>query len=75
VGVLELVEQILELMGRPDLKPKILNQAKGEIPRQYLSSRRAKKLLGWQSRYGLEEGLREAIKWYQEYFDEKVSWL
>jgi len=75
VGVLELVEQILELMGRPDLKPKILNQAKGEIPRQYLSSRRAKKLLGWQSRYGLEAGLREAIKWYQEYFDEKVSWL
>lgn len=75
VAVLDLVEQILALMGRPDLKPKILNQAKGEIPHQYLSSRKAKKLLGWQSRYGLEEGLREAIQWYQEFFDEKVSWL
>lgn len=64
---LEMVEWILRLMGRPDVKPVILNEAKREIPHQYLSSEKARRILGWRPAYGLEEGLKETIAWYQKY--------
>src|SRR6202040_752758 len=35
LSVLELVDRILELMGRETLVPKVLNEASHEIPRQY----------------------------------------
>lgn len=68
VTVLELTEKILELMGRKDLRPKILAQAKGEIKHQYLSAEKARTVLGWRPHYTLEEGLIETIAWYKDYF-------
>lgn len=68
VTVLELTEKILELMGRKDLRPKILNQAKGEIKHQYLSAEKARAILGWSAKYTLEQGLKETIQWYGEFF-------
>jgi len=70
VTVLELVHKILKLMGRKDLKPKILNQVKGEIRHQYLSAEKARKLLGWKPEYTLEEGLKGTIEWYRAFFEE-----
>jgi CDP-glucose 4,6-dehydratase len=67
---LEMVDRILQLMGRADLKPVILSEAKHEIPHQYLSSERARDMLGWRPAYGLEEGLRETIAWYRTYASE-----
>ncbi len=69
VTVLELVHEILKLMDRGDLEPKILNQVKGEIKHQYLSAEKAKKLLGWKPKYTLEEGLKETIEWYRLFFE------
>jgi CDP-glucose 4,6-dehydratase len=66
--VLEITTEILSLMGRSDLEPIILNQAKGEIPQQYLSSRKAREMLGWEPNYSLTEGLAETIQWYKDYF-------
>lgn len=66
--VLEITEKILELMGRKDLKPIILNQVKGEIRHQYLSAKKARTILGWVPKYTLEKGLLEAIEWYKKYF-------
>ena len=68
VTVLELTEKILEIMGRKDLKPKILAQAKGEIRHQYLSAEKARTILGWHPHYTLEAGLSETIAWYKDYF-------
>jgi CDP-glucose 4,6-dehydratase len=70
VSVLELVQKILEISGSKDLKPVIKGKGKpkGEIERQYLSSEKALKLLGWRAKYGLEEGLRETLEWYKAYF-------
>ncbi len=73
ITVLELVEKILSLMGRPDLEPRILNEAPHEIPRQYLSTQKARERLGWKSLFTLEEGLQRTIKWYQEFFSLKAS--
>ncbi len=69
ISVLELVRLILALMGKRSLEPIILNQASGEIPKQYLDCTRAKQRLGWSPRYGLEDGLGETIAWYEQYLD------
>ncbi len=65
VSVLELVDQILKLMDKTHLVPKVLNEASREIPKQYLSCEKAKRLLDWQSKFSLNDGLRETIDWYQ----------
>ena len=67
VSVVELVQQILRLMGRTSLKPVVLNQASHEIPRQYLECSKAKRMLEWRHHYTLEQGLRETIEWYTEF--------
>jgi CDP-glucose 4,6-dehydratase len=69
VEVIEIVRTIQALMGRPDLEPVILDQAKAEIRDQYLDSSKARRVLGWTARHTLEQGLRETIRWYERYFD------
>lgn len=66
--VLEITGELLTLMERSDLHPVILNEAKGEILKQYLSSKKARKLLGWKPVFSIREGLKETIKWYENYF-------
>jgi CDP-glucose 4,6-dehydratase len=67
MNVLDISAKVKELMGRPDLEPTILNQAKAEIRDQYLDSRKAREVLDWAPRYGTEEGLRQTIGWYLEF--------
>lgn len=68
VSVLNLVKKIISLSGKNNLKPVILGKGKtqGEIDRQYLSSVKAKKIVGWGPEYTLDEGLKETYKWYKE---------
>jgi CDP-glucose 4,6-dehydratase len=66
VSVLQLVERILAAMGRNDLPPLVLDDVRAEIKHQYLSAGRARRVLGWQPRFTLDEGLRETIAWYRD---------
>lgn len=66
--VFEIVETIQRLMSMEHLKPLVLNNTEGEIKSQYLDAGKAKRVLGWQPRYDLEEGLRETIAWYKGHF-------
>ncbi len=66
--VLELVGRILSLMGREDLAPVVQSRASHEIRHQYLSAEKARTVLGWRPSYTLEEGLRETVAWYREFF-------
>jgi CDP-glucose 4,6-dehydratase len=66
--VLELVEEILSIMGKTSLRPVILNEASNEIEHQYLDCSKAKSALGWEPRYDREDGLRRTIQWYENYF-------
>lgn len=68
ISVRDIVEKILTLMKREDLKPVVLNEASHEIKYQYLSSEKARNMLHWKPQYSLEEGLSETIQWYQDYF-------
>lgn len=71
VAVREMVDLLQRLMGRQDLLPDIRACAEGEIHSQYLSAAKAHRLLGWQPRYELEEGLRETISWYRRFLEEE----
>lgn len=64
--MLEIVQMILKMMGRSDLEPIIQNTASAEIREQYLDTCKARTRLAWTPRFGLEDGLRRTIAWYEE---------
>jgi CDP-glucose 4,6-dehydratase len=64
---LEIVQTILSLSNRPELKPIILDQARNEIPDQFLCSDKAHELLGWRPRHSLREGLQKTFDWYRRF--------
>ena len=66
ISVLDLVDQILALMGSA-LRPEIQDNVAYEIRRQYLSAERARRLLGWKPMFTLQDGLRRTIRWYQDF--------
>jgi CDP-glucose 4,6-dehydratase len=65
--VLEITGEILSAMNSTTLQPIILYEAKGEIREQYLSAQKAGEMLGWKSRYTLQDALAETIRWYAAY--------
>ena len=66
VTVLELVKKIGAAMGST-LEPVILGQGSNEIPHQYLSAAKARRMLQWSPLFDLDSGLAETIRWYREY--------
>jgi len=68
-SVVEITQEILAAAGRPDLEPVIRNEATAEIPKQYLSSDKARRVLGWESRHTLADGLVETVQWYRDYLE------
>jgi len=69
--VLEVITEIQEVMQKSDLSFQILNRAQKEIQNQFLSSKKAERLLGWRAKYSLREGILETIPWYQQHFANK----
>lgn len=65
--VLEVVERILEVMGKSHLRPTILSQATNEIPRQYLDCTKAKTLMNWGPQHDFASSLDLTIDWYREW--------
>ena len=68
VTVLEIVRRICKVMHCEHIQPIVMNAAKGEIRNQYLSSAKARRVLGWKPAYSLEGGMEETVAWYQDYF-------
>ena len=71
LSVVELFNKIAIACGKPKAEFKVLGTARNEIDRQYLASAKAKKVIGWQPKYSLEEGLKETVLWYRNYFEDK----
>ncbi len=60
-----MAQNILDANNRMDLKLKIKpGDTSKEISRQYVSTEKAKALLGWTPKYELHDGLRETYAWY-----------
>jgi len=64
LSVLALVARIQKIAGT-NLSPDVQGTATHEIPHQYLSSAKAREVLGWEPRYSLDEGLANTIDWYR----------
>ncbi len=71
ISVLDMTKKILSVMDKSDHPVQILNEARGEIKDQYLSSDKASRLLGWQPSCGLEEALAETIEYYAHVLRER----
>ncbi len=65
--VLGLVELILKKM-KSETKPEVLGLPLNEVRDQYLSSKKAKEILGWSPVFTLDKGLDLTIDWYRDYF-------
>lgn len=63
--VMEIYKAVCAAAGKPDLEPKILNVAVGEIKDQYLDSTKAHTVLGWHAGISLQEGLSRSFDWYR----------
>ncbi len=70
-SVLEIVQKIIAISDYPNLEPVILNQVSNEIERQCLDSAKAKRILGWEPRTSLEDGLRRTMAWYRLFLAEQ----
>jgi CDP-glucose 4,6-dehydratase len=71
MSVLALVKAIQKATGCGHLKPDIRNEARGEIRDQYLSSAKARRLLGWKPQYSLSDGLAETVEWYRSFLGDR----
>ena len=62
--VLELIELCGKVIGK-EVDYKIVNNAKGEIPAQYLDSSKLQQLLNWQCNENIEGAIKESYEWYK----------
>lgn len=71
--MIDLVRQVLQIMGRPDLEPVILNQASAEIREQTLDAGKARRMLGWKPEFGMAVGLQRTVDWYTRHVDQLAA--
>lgn len=68
VSARAMVEKMVALTGKTNLRPEVLGQNHGEIAEQYLSTEKARTMLGWRPTFSLDDGLAASYRWYQEFF-------
>lgn len=67
IAVITLVKKILRKM-KSNVFIRVTNDSTNEIPKQYLSAKKAKNLLGWKPENTLDTGIEETVKWYEDFF-------
>lgn len=72
VSIIDLANLIIELCGKKGkIKPVHVAPRIGEVKKLIADARKAKKILRWEPRYGLKEGLKAFIQWYKQYGQEE----
>lgn len=66
VTVLQMVEEVASVLRVSDIAPTILDETHGEIHSQYLSSAKARRVLGWTANFSLRQGLEATTRWYRQ---------
>jgi CDP-glucose 4,6-dehydratase len=70
ITVSQIVEKIISLMGS-DLQVEIRNEVHNEILHQYLNASKARSQLGWRPLFNLDQGLKQTVDWYKNFFGTK----
>jgi len=72
VSITDLANLIIDLCGKKGkIKPVHVEPRIGEVKKLIADARKAKKILGWESKYNLKEGLKAFIQWYKKYGQEE----
>ena len=66
ITVLDLVRLMMKVADRPDLEPDITRQSANH-EHVWLANERAKRILGWEQRVSLEDGLRDTLTWLRDH--------
>ena len=67
IKIIDLANLIIRLLKKEGtLKPVHIEERPGEVRRLIADISRAK-AIGWQPKYGIEDGLRKYIDWYKNY--------
>ena len=61
-----IVERVLAHAGC-DRKPEVIEGSPHEIADQWMDTRKARSVLGWEPTIALDDGLRETVEWYRSY--------
>lgn len=67
LSVLDIHAAIYKSLNIDYLEPIISNSATSEIKDQHLDSKKAREILGWNSKVTLESGLKLTAEWYLDY--------
>lgn len=65
-SVLEMAQAILKIMDKPESLIQFIGDRPGQVNLHISSTEKAKKMLEWQAKTSLEEGLKKTIAWYQD---------
>ncbi len=68
ISTYDVLRRIAHAMGRPDMEPIRKNGEQREILVQYLSAEKIKRMLGWEPKVTMEEGLPRVVAWYTDFF-------
>jgi len=72
VSILDLANLIIDLCGkRGEMKPVHVEPRIGEVKKLIADARKAKKIIGWEPKYNLKEGLKTFIQWYKQFGQEE----
>ncbi|MBI3881574.1 MAG: SDR family NAD(P)-dependent oxidoreductase [Verrucomicrobia bacterium] len=67
VSLLETLNTLLKVAGRPDVQPEFVEERKiNAVRRRFADVSKAKRLLGWEPTTTLEDGLRRLVEWRKE---------
>jgi len=64
MSVTEIVDRISDIL-RVSVEIEILDQAKAEIPKQYLDGSKIKKTIGWEPKTDFDKAIKETFDWYK----------
>ena len=66
ISILELGQKILELVGKSNLKIQFQPPRKGDVLHSLADIHRAKKLIKFNPKFNLQDGILETIKWFKQ---------
>jgi len=68
VRIIDLANKIIRLFRKGGkIKPVHVAPRPGEVKRLIADNSKAKRLLGWEPKYTIDEGLKKFVEWYQNY--------
>jgi len=66
LSVIDVVEKVLELTGRPLNRYIHVDDRPGQIMKEQIDISKAKRMLRWSPKHGFKEGLEKTIDWMQD---------